>query len=130
MRKILMMSAMSLGLTACASMDKGGEMTMSEMCEVRAFAVFFETGSAKMGVDTKATLDAVSKAYDDCDLYRIEVVGYADSVGTSGSNLDLSSDCARKVLAEPDNRGVMASGPGSDFDVQSAVNWLFVWHQV
>ena len=121
---------MSLGLTACASMDKGGDMTMSEMCEVRAFAVFFETGSAKMGVDTKATLDAVSKAYDYCDLYRIEVVGYADSVGTSGSNLDLSGDCARKVLAEPDNRGVMASGPGSDFDVQSAVNWLFVWHQV
>lgn len=110
MRKILMMSAMTLGfgLTACASMDKGDDMAMSDMCEARSFAVFFETGSDNMGVDADVTLDAVSKAYDDCDLYRIEVVGYADSVGTSGSNLDLSGDRAKKVLAELNDRGITA----------------------
>jgi len=110
MRKILMMSAMSLGLglTACATMDKGDDMAMSDMCEARAFAVFFETGSAKMGVDADATLDAVSKAYDDCDLFQIEVVGYADSVGNSDSNLKLSADRASAVLAELNDRGITA----------------------
>ncbi|MGJ8559041.1 MAG: OmpA family protein [Litorimonas sp.] len=111
MRKFATLSTLALGisLSACASMDKPREtIVMSDMCEAQAMAVFFETGSANLDNDAEATLNSVAKAYDDCDLFKIEVVGYADSVGNSASNLSLSEDRAEMVLAELNDRGVTA----------------------
>lgn len=108
MRKLLMMTALGLGVTACTTMNKADDMRLSELCEARSFAVFFETGSSDLDNDAEATLSAVSSAYDDCDLFRLEVVGYADSVGESEANLALSDRRADAVLAELNDRGVMA----------------------
>jgi len=99
---------LALGLSACASMDKSDDMMMSEMCEAKAMAVFFETGSATLDDDAEATLDMTAEAYEGCDLFEIEVVGYADSVGNSDANLNLSERRANMVLSELTDRGVTA----------------------
>ena len=110
MRKLAILStvALGLGLTACASMDDPSDIMMADACEAQAMAVFFETGSATLDADAEATLDMTAKAYDNCDLFEIEVVGYADSVGTSEKNLSLSEERANMVLAELNDRGVTA----------------------
>lgn len=109
MRKFATLATLTigLGLSACAT-TTDDDMMLSEACEARAFAVFFNTGSDDLDNDAEATLNAVSRAYDDCDLFRIEVVGYADSVGNSDANLKLSADRANTVLDELNDRGVMA----------------------
>jgi OOP family OmpA-OmpF porin len=111
MRKFAILStvALGIGLSACSSMDESGDVMMADACEARAMAVFFETGSATLDNDAEATLDMTAKAYDNCDLFEIEVVGYADSVGMSDTNLSLSEDRANMVLAELNDRGVTAN---------------------
>lgn len=111
MRKFATLSTLALGisLSACASMDRPQEtIVTNDNCEAQAMAVFFNTGSATLDNDADATLDMVSKAYQGCDLFQIEVVGYADSVGASTSNLDLSERRANMVLEELNDRGVTA----------------------
>jgi len=110
MRKLATLSTLALGisLTACASMDKTEKMRMSDMCQAKSMAVFFDTGSANLDSDAAATLDMAAMAYKGCDLFKVEVVGYADSVGNSASNLSLSERRADRVLIELNQRGVTA----------------------
>lgn len=110
MRTFTTLSTLALGisLTACASMDKTERMRMSDMCQAKSMAVFFDTGSANLDSEASATLDMTAMAYEGCDLFEVEVVGYADSVGDSMSNLNLSERRADRVLIELNKRGVSA----------------------
>lgn len=113
MRHILTATAaisLALGLSACASM-KNDKMSMAdnEACAAQSYAVFFDTGSDDFDESASGVLDNISTAYQGCDLAQLEILGYADSVGTTEANLELSDDRAEAVLAALEDRNVKAT---------------------
>lgn len=100
----------TLSLAACASNTKDAPMdsSVSQACMERSQAVFFSTGSANLDADANRELATVADFYRGCDLFRISVAGYADSVGNSQANLDLSDRRADAVLNDLLARGVTA----------------------
>lgn len=107
MRNLLMVLALGAATTACTTVQEPEQMMMADMCEARAFAVFFDTSASTLNSDTEADLNAISKAYNGCDIYRMEITGYADSVGGSNPNLELSENRAENVFAALLERGVV-----------------------
>lgn len=112
MRHILTTTAalsLALGLSACASLKKNMNMADDEACAARSYAVFFDTGSDDFDESASGVLDNIATAYQGCDLAQLEILGYADSVGTSEANLELSDDRAEAVLEALEDRNVMAT---------------------
>lgn len=99
----------ALGLSACATQTKTMDAPMVSACEARSQAVFFDTASTSLDGDASATMNNIAALYNGCDLYQIEVVGYADSIGGDQANLALSDRRADAVL-----QGLMARGVTAD----------------
>lgn len=106
MRNLLLASTLALSLAACKTMDKT-DMSMGA-CEAQAFAVFFDLGSAAVTSDADNDLSAIANAYRGCDIFRMEVTGYADSVGSDNPNLQLSEQRADNVYEALLTRGISA----------------------
>ncbi len=101
----------ALGLSACATKTMDAPMQdapMSAACTAQSQAIFFQTGSDDLDANATATLDNISALYAGCDLFRIDLTGYADSVGDNAANLELSNDRADAVLQSLLARGVTA----------------------
>jgi|GEM_PF-6689325 len=112
MRHILTATAalsIALGLSACATMKDKMGMDGNEACAAQSYAVFFDTGSADFDDSASGVLDNIATAYQGCDLAQLEILGYADSVGTSEANLELSDNRAEAVLAALEERNVLAN---------------------
>lgn len=105
MRNLLLASTLCLSLAACKTMNTT-EMAM-EPCDARAYAVFFDLGSADVTDEAEADLMAISRAYEGCDSFKMEITGYADSVGADNPNLELSGDRAQNVFEALLERGVV-----------------------
>ncbi|RKQ70862.1 OmpA family protein [Litorimonas taeanensis] len=114
MRNILVTTIAStaiVGLAACSSMynESDNKNVMNEACEARTMAVFFDNDSADFDQAAQTELNAVASAYDGCEIYRIEVAGYADSIGDSDYNLELSDKRAENTVSALMQRGVTAN---------------------
>ena len=96
-----------LGLTACATpYTTNNDMAVN--CPAKAFELYFNTGDSSLTTDAKMALNEVANSYQNCELYKIEVEGHADSVGTSANNLKLSEARAVTVVEALDDRGISA----------------------
>lgn len=69
----------------------------------------FDTGSATLKSDSRGQLDQVAQMLASAPDLNLEVAGHTDDVGTPESNLKLSVERARSVVAELTLRGVAAS---------------------
>ncbi|WP_298918835.1 OmpA family protein [uncultured Algimonas sp.] len=108
LRTLAIAAIVGLAATACATVDRTYDRADLDVCDARSYAVFFPTGSSALNSGAQDTIEEAAMAYDDCDLFRIEVVGYADSVGNSAANLRLSEDRAESVLDALNDRGIRA----------------------
>jgi len=90
-------------------MKKNMGMADNEACAAQSYAVFFDTGSDDFDESAAGVLDNIASAYTGCDLAQLEILGYADSVGTSEANLKLSDERAEAVLDALEDRNVLAT---------------------
>ena len=105
--KFLIPTIALVGLTACATPYTTNDQ-VAVNCPAKAFELYFNTGQSSLTTEAKTSLNEVASSYQNCDIYKIEVEGHADSVGTSSSNLKLSEDRALSVVAALDARGISA----------------------
>ena len=74
-----------------------------------ALYVNFDTGKATITPDSAQTLDAAAAALKQAGEIKVEVGGHTDNVGTPESNLRLSEDRAKAVMAALVERGIPAA---------------------
>lgn len=68
--------------------------------------IYFASGSARIEADQIATLDQAARTFRDGDPFVMIVSGGADTVGSAGSNLDLSLARAAAVADALVGRGI------------------------
>ena len=109
MRLLTLTSSLALiSLAACATTQDKDMMPMSSACDAASYSVYFDTAETSFDMKASDTLNNIKAAYMGCDLFRIELEGHADSVGSSPSNLKLSEDRAQAVATALGIRGVSA----------------------
>ena len=80
------------------------------------YAVFFETGSAHLGVGARNTITDAVRASRLLDAHRVEVVGFADAAGSARYNEVLANDRALAVV-----EGLLQAGvPAEMIDSRAA----------
>ena len=80
------------------------------------YAVFFETGSAHLGVGARNTITDAVRASRLLDAHRVEVVGFADASGSARDNEVLANDRALAVV-----EGLLQAGvPAQMIDSRAA----------
>lgn len=77
-------------------------------CSLETFAIYFDEGASELSGESDAVIDAVSKTYARCELYKIEIEGHADASGDAVTNQAISAARAEAVLAALKTRGVDA----------------------
>lgn len=67
---------------------------------LKVITVYFDSGSSVLGEEAKATMDgeAALAQVQNTQAWAVEVVGFADSTGTSGFNKQLSEQRTRAVI--------------------------------
>ncbi|WP_339108328.1 OmpA family protein [Thioclava sp. GXIMD4216] len=68
--------------------------------------ITFEPGSAKIDAAGETPVEALAKAYHNCEDYKLEIDGHTDSQGRDEMNMALSRDRANAVLEALAARGV------------------------
>ncbi|WP_017932585.1 OmpA family protein [Robiginitomaculum antarcticum] len=110
----LVLSTAISGISGCAtmkkdrSMDKPMDMAMTEDCSVDVFAVYFDTGSAKLKGEGLDSVNTAARTFSTCDLSYMEIVGHTDSDGSAEANMDLSQDRALAVSTRLNDMGIDA----------------------
>jgi outer membrane protein OmpA-like peptidoglycan-associated protein len=77
-------------------------------CSAETFSIYFEEGAMALSKESDAVIDAVAKSQARCDLYKMEIKGYADASGDSEANKAISAARAEAVKAALEARGVDA----------------------
>lgn len=99
-------------LSACAttlpppSIEEGGitsaqsfATTVVPACESQQFEVYFGTDDTRLSPESDAIIQSMAQTFGTCDIQRIRVTGYADSVGDRETNLEVS-EARAKLVAE------------------------------
>jgi outer membrane protein OmpA-like peptidoglycan-associated protein len=94
---------------AAAEAPAAGACLESVASGAKALSLRFSADSAAIPQDAQAALSDLAKALKDCGGVVVEVAGYTDSVGSSGSNRILSELRAKKVVDFLTDAGVDAS---------------------
>ncbi len=76
--------------------------------EQDSLKVYFESGSARIGDDQRATLDQAARLFREGSPILMIVAGGADTVGAPDRNLDLSVERAQAVVDGLVARGIPA----------------------
>jgi OOP family OmpA-OmpF porin len=101
-------------LTASDREEMKQEISATEMADKLlkdgfiAIYVNFETGKAAITPDSSKTLDNAAAAIEAGGNIMIEVAGHTDTTGTAESNLRLSEERAKAVMAALVQRGIKA----------------------
>jgi outer membrane protein OmpA-like peptidoglycan-associated protein len=89
---------------------KGKEIKLSkievEMIEEIAASINFETGSADLKTDSKATLDKLADFMNEKSKATLDIAAYTDNVGNEGDNLQLSRERAFAVKTYLKDKGI------------------------
>ena len=72
-------------------------------------AVFFATGSARLGLQSRATLDAVRATMRACPDLRFEIAASTDATGSAATNRKLAEERADAVRTYLVDRGIGAA---------------------
>lgn len=91
-----------------AEPEPGQEPADEPAQEQDSLTVYFESGSARVGDDQEDTLDQAARLFRDGSPIVMVVAGGADTVGSPGSNLDLSVARAQAVVDGLVARGIPA----------------------
>lgn len=67
------------------------------VCAQHRFEIYFAENQARLTQPAADLIDATAAALKGCDIARVDVLGLADSTGSSGRNLTLSQERARTV---------------------------------
>ena len=67
------------------------------VCAPHRFEIYFAEGQARLTDPAAELIDTTAAALKGCDIPRVEVLGLADSTGSSDQNLTLSQERARTV---------------------------------
>jgi outer membrane protein OmpA-like peptidoglycan-associated protein len=80
----------------------------------------FDTGSAKLKAAAEPQIDSLAAVLTNCPNVHLEIAGYTDSKGSAESNLRLSQNRAKTVVAQLVSKGVprdrlTAEGYGEEY---------------
>lgn len=110
MKALLTLSIASiLTLSACKTVPERTmpDKTEIDPCNEARFAVFFDTAeTSDYDKYAEKTFVDIDEAFKNCDRFRIELEGHADSVGSPEANLALSNKRAENVLDTLIDRGI------------------------
>ncbi len=109
----LMTFGLTLACAACKTSPSlspgaerpGGPVVVAPSCEAISLSVYFEPGSAALGPDAQALLDAAATRARRCFVTGVHVRGLADAPGGHAENLDLSRARADTVSRALKRRG-------------------------
>ena len=104
---LLMAACMSNPAPPAAPAEVDAAMAAPD-CSVETFAIYFDEGASELSAESDAVIDAVSKTYARCELYKIEIEGHADASGDEVANQAISAARAEAVLEALKTRGVDA----------------------
>ena len=95
------------------TLEKGGDSSLVEVKEKEieiAERVFFETGKAKIQINSHGVLDQVASALKaNPQIKRVEIQGHTDDVGSKENNMTLSQNRAESVMDYLVGKGVNPS---------------------
>jgi outer membrane protein OmpA-like peptidoglycan-associated protein len=76
---------------------------------IRLNNIFFETAKATLLPESQQELDNLVKILNDNSKMKIEIQGHTDNVGSDASNLTLSDNRAKSVVAYLVGKGIAAN---------------------
>ena len=84
---------------------RSGPVVVAPSCVGFGLSVYFEPGSAALGPDADALLDAAAARAHRCSITGVRVRGLADAVGSHDANVALSRARAASVSRALERRG-------------------------